>query len=525
VGPDHDQPGRSPLPPRVDPRAGRGRDIAQGRGRRRPLVAAVRTVCGLLSLVLLVGSGWGWDLAREAQASVRRTNAIPTNGNSDVNGNKHAGSEMNLLLVGMDSRAGLTAQQQDELDTGDDEGLLNTDTMILVHVPADGSAASFVSLPRDTYVPIPGNGKGKLNSAYGDGYNTASGSDADKDAAGSRLLIQTISQLTGLQIDHYAEVNLLGFFNLSNIVGGVQVNLCYAVADPDYTGARFPAGVQTISGAEALKFVRERHGYRVDDPTKDALPRSDIDREIRQQVYIAGLLRNVLSSKLLLNPAKQQQIVKQVGSSITVDQGLDLFDLASQMQGVQPGNITFQSIPGLAPVTIPGAGDVVQPPAPQAVRSFFADLTAKGAASPAPAAPTSSAPAPATVAPGQVTVSVLNGSSKPGAAGTAATALTRAGFRASSGGNATHAPATTIRHRTGDDAAAATLAAQVPGATIVVDDTLAAGHLTLTLCTDFTGVGQPVTAAPASTSSSPPTTAPGAYENKERTAADTSCIN
>ena len=522
MGPDHEQPGRPPLPSRLDPRAGRERDVAGGRGGRKPLVAAVRTVCGLLSVVLLVGSGWGWHLAREAQASVSHTNAIPTDGNSDVNGSKHAGSEMNLLLVGMDSRAGLTAQQQDELDTGDDESLLNTDTMILVHVPADGAAASFVSLPRDTYVSIPGNGKGKLNSAYGDGYKAAGGSDADKDAGGSRLLIQTISQLTGLQIDHYAEVNLLGFFNLSNIVGGVEVNLCYAVADPDYTGARFPAGVQTISGADALKFVRERHGYRVDDPSKDALPRSDIDREIRQQVYIAGLLRNVLSSKLLLNPAKQQQIVEQVGSSITVDEGLDLFDLASQMQGVQPGNITFQSIPGLTPAKVPTWGLVVQPPAPEGVQSFFADLTAASAAGAAPTAPTSSAPAPATVAPDQVTVSVRNGSGRTGAAATAATALAQAGFHATSAGNATGTPTTTIAHRTGDDAAAATLATKVPGATLTTDDTLAAGHLTLILGADFGAVGQPVTATPASSS---PATAPGAYENKQRTAADTSCIN
>ena len=109
-----------------------------------------RSVAAVLAVLLLAGSGWGWYLARVAEASVNRTDAIPVTGNSDVNGGNHAGAEMNLLLVGMDSRDGLTAEQRMEFSTGDADGVLNTDSMMLVHVPADGSAASFVSLPRDT---------------------------------------------------------------------------------------------------------------------------------------------------------------------------------------------------------------------------------------------------------------------------------------------------------------------------------------------------------------------------------------
>jgi anionic cell wall polymer biosynthesis LytR-Cps2A-Psr (LCP) family protein len=101
---------------------------------------------------------------------------------------------MNLLLVGMDSRDGLTPEQQVEYSTGEADGVLNTDSMMLVHVPADGSGASFVSLPRDTYVSIPGHGQSRLNSAYGRGYNATEGTEAEKDAAGAQLLIQTVSQ-------------------------------------------------------------------------------------------------------------------------------------------------------------------------------------------------------------------------------------------------------------------------------------------------------------------------------------------
>jgi LCP family protein required for cell wall assembly len=498
-----DRPSR-PLPTWLDPRRGRGKHGPggpPGHSATGRLALAVRLLCGLLSLAVLVGSGWGWYLARVAEASVSRTNAIPATGNSDVGGSDHAGKEMNLLLVGRDSRAGLTDEQRAELSAGDQQGLLDTDTMILVHIPADGSAASFVSLPRDMYVPIPGHGKAKLNSAYGTGYDATAGSDSDKDAGGARLMIQTISQVTGLQIDHFAEVNMLGFFNLSNIVGGVQVNLCAAVDDP-YSGAHFPAGVQTISGADALRFVRQRHG----------LPRGDLDRVVRQQVYIAGLIRNVLSQKLLLDLGKQKQIVQQVGSSVTIDQGLDLFDLAAQMQSVQPGNITFQTVPGLTDATVDGAA-VLQLPRQAVLTDFFASLTAT------PAAPAGPGAAPTTAIPSSdITVSVLNGSGVSGAASTAATALTAAGFRASSGGNAAkRAATTTITYPTGEKAQAAVLAAHVPGATLTADESMPAGTLQLVLGADFAGIGQAVT---------PATTGPaaGSYANNQRTAEDTSCI-
>jgi LCP family protein required for cell wall assembly len=459
-------------------------------------------VGGVLSVLLLAGSGWGWYLARVAQASLSRTDAIPSTGNSDVNGNGHAGSEMNLLLVGMDSRKGLTPAQQAQYSTGDPGAVMNTDTMMLVHIPADGSAASFVSFPRDIYAAIPGYGHGKLNSAYAFGYNNASGTAAQKDAAGAQLLIQTISGLSGLQIDHFAEVNLLGFINLSNIVGGVTVNVCKPTYDI-MTGAHFPAGVQTLSGGRALLFVRERHG----------LPRSDLDRVKRQQVYIAGMLRKVLSSHLLFDLSKQKAIVQQVGSSVTLDRGLNVFDLATQMQSVQPGNITLQTVPGLTDARDPKWGDILQLPSQSTLNSFFASLTAPKQAATTPAAPS----APATVAPSAVSVSVLNGSGVSGAAARAATALKTAGFGASNGGNATATGTTTIRYHSGDEAAAATLAGQVPGATRTADDGVTAGTVQLVLGTDFNGIGQAVTAPPAASS--------GAANTDQRTAADTGCIN
>ena len=459
-----------------------------------------RSLAAVLSGLLLAGSGWGWHLLRVAEASMGRIEALPGSGNADVNGEDHADEALNLLLVGTDSRAGLTPEQQEQFSTGDPEGVRNTDSMMLVHVPADGSPASFVSLPRDTYVSIPGHGEGRLNSAYARGYAAAEGGDAQRAAAGAQLLVETVSGLTGLRIDHFAAVDLLGFINLSSIVGGVQVDLCRATRDP-YSGADFPAGVQTISGADALKFVRQRHG----------LPRVDLDRVVRQQVYLAGMLRNILSSDVLLDPRRQKAIVEQLGSSVVVDEELDLFDLAAQLQNVQPADITFRTIPGLTNARVDGA-DVLVPPGQDQLHAFFASLTPQPAARPSSAAPSSSAPA---LSPGDVTISVLNGSGVSGAAAEAAGALEAAGFVAASGGNAEPTGRTTVRHPPGDGAAAALVAAQVRGAATKADAAVPAGTVQLVIGADYNGIGQAVT---------PPVRADGDGSGGRR-AADPGCIN
>ena len=139
------------LPHRLDPRAGRPGGPA---GPTRRLTWTGRVLAGVVSSVVLVTSGWGWYLTEVADATVSRTDAIPSSGNDET---VRTGAAMNLLLVGSDSRADLTAQQLAEFKAGADSGT-NTDTMILAHVPADGSKASFVSFPRDSWVDIPGHG-------------------------------------------------------------------------------------------------------------------------------------------------------------------------------------------------------------------------------------------------------------------------------------------------------------------------------------------------------------------------------
>jgi LCP family protein required for cell wall assembly len=498
-----------PLPPHLDPRAGReprpGAPVAEqparsGHAGRSRLAGVARVVAGLLSVLLLGTSGWGWYLGRVADASVNRTDAIPTDGNEQT---VDTGEAMNLLLVGNDSRASASPEELKELNTEANTGI-NTDTMILVHVPADGSAASFVSFPRDSYVQIPGHGKDKLNAAYAYGaQDVAHGaSDAAKQAAGAQLLIKTISSLTGLRIDHYAEVDLLGFFKLSSVVGGVQVNLCNAVKD-DFSGVDLPAGVQTISGEQALAFVRQRHG----------LPRGDFDRIIRQQTFIAAMINKMLSDNVLLDLGKQRQLVQAAADALTVDQSLNLLGLAQQMQSVTPGSIDFQTVPYIGTDRDDQDRSIIRLQDADTLHRFFAELSA----TPAQAA-TPSTEAPAPVAPADVTVEVFNGSGTSGLAGTAASALEAAGYQVSGTGNADSMGYTTteIRYAGGDEGLAATLAAAIPGAVSKQVDDATSGTVQLVLGSDFNGIGQAVTAAPA---------APTTEGEDPFTAADTGCIN
>jgi LCP family protein required for cell wall assembly len=451
-------------------------------------------------MVLLATSGWGWYLGRVADASVNRTDAIPTDGNNQT---VDTGEAMNLLLVGNDSRASASAAELQQLNTEANAGT-NTDTMILVHVPADGSAASFVSFPRDSYVQIPGYGWDKLNAAYAYGTQEApaGASDAAKQAAGAQLLIKTISSLTGLRIDHYAEVDLLGFFKLSSVVGGVEVNLCNAVQD-NFSGVDLPAGVQTISGEQALAFVRQRHG----------LPRGDFDRIIRQQTFIAGMIRKMLSDNVLLDLGKQRQLVQAAADALTVDQSLNLLGLAQQMQSVTPGNIDFQTVPYIGTDRDDKDRSIIRLKDTDTLHKFFAELSATPAQT---ATPTTEAPA--AVAPADITVQVYNGSGTSGLAGTAASALESAGYTVSGTGNADSMNYTTteIRYAAGDEGLAATLAAAVPGAVSKQVDDATKGTVQLVLGSDFNGIGQAVTAAPA---------APTTQGEDAFTAADTTCIN
>ena len=327
----------APLPPHLDPR-GRHRGGHGPRRHRYSIVGGV--LAALLSASLLILAGWVWLTYRNIDSGVHRLKVAvnaPPSGKSDLDG-----SDQNILLVGIDDRTQMTPQQIKQLKVGSDGGSMATDTMMILHVPANGSKATLISLPRDSYVNIPGHGMNKLNSAFITGYNQASGTPDQKRTAGADLLIQTITNLTGLTINHYVQISFMGFYDISNAIGGVPVDLCHAVNDTvaynrsigsdGGSGFHMSAGHHTLKGVTALEFVRQRHN----------LPLGDLDRVRRQQYFLTAAFRKVASVGILF---KLNSLGDALKKDVYMDPGLHLTDLARQMENLNASNIIGKTIP------------------------------------------------------------------------------------------------------------------------------------------------------------------------------------
>jgi LCP family protein required for cell wall assembly len=484
---------RPPAPP------GRPRRVPAGRTPGQRFLLGIKVLAGILSVSVLAASGYLYFLYRDFNGKVGRVNAIGQSTVADVDG-----QDENILLVGSDDRSTATPAELRELGTEMDPGK-NTDTMILVHVPADGRKATAISFPRDSYVNIPGFGKGKLNAAYADGAY-GSGGKADPDR-GRRLLVQTISELSGIRIDHYVEVDLLGFYRITKAIGGVEVCLKKPAKD-SFSGIDLPAGKQTIQGKQALAFVRQRHG----------LPNGDLDRIARQQYFLSATFRKMKSAGVIGNPLKLKRLLDAIGTSVRMDSGLDPLQLARQVRGLASGNIEFKTVPNKGPATVDGRSVVLLDTAalPAFFRSVVGGSSGGGKSTPA-----------RTVPRGQVSVQVYNGSGRKGLATQTATALRSAGFTVASTGNAdrTNYQQTVIRYAPASLAQANTLAAAIPGAQL--EERQNSGNaVQLVLGADFAGV-RAGGSGTTPTSAAPPAGNSGgnSANTPARTAADTSCIN
>jgi LCP family protein required for cell wall assembly len=366
-----------PLPAHLDPR-GRRRSYRRAESRFAPYRLLVRGLASVLSLALLLLAGWVWYTYRGINNGVPRLKVavgVVPSGKHDIDG-----TDQNILLVGNDDRTNMTDAEVKLLKVGRDGGSMATDTMMIVHIPANGSRATLISLPRDSWVEIPGYGMNRLNAAYVDGYTHATGTADDRRAAGADLLIKTIQNLTGLTINHYVQVSLMGFYDISNAIGGVTVNLCHNVDDTvaynrahgsdGGSGLVLSKGKHTIQGVQALEFVRQRHN----------LPNGDLDRVRRQQYFLTAAFRKVASVGILF---KLNALGDAVKRNLYMDPGLNLLDLAHQMENLSANNIVGKTIP-TTPTKIDGM-DVLQV-SPTKVQAFIDNLIN-------PSAPSTSTPA------------------------------------------------------------------------------------------------------------------------------------
>jgi LCP family protein required for cell wall assembly len=370
------------------------------RRRRRPWLITGRVAIGLVSAIALVASGIAWY---GVQTLRHNTNTTPVLSelNSQPNQPPPDDGATDILLVGDDARtdaqghplpASVLAKLRTQFDAG-----VNTDTIIVLRIPKDGGKAYAVSIPRDTYVPIPGWHQDKINGAYGivqalTAQQLQASGDTDKAdiaqkarQAGQLALIESVQNLTGIHIDHYAEVNLYGFYLLSQAIGGVPVCLKHATSDKN-SGADFRAGAQTISGADALSFVRQR----------DNLPNGDLDRIVRQQVFLASAAKKLLSAGTLTNPGALGALAGVVRQSLTTDPGLDILSFAQQAQSLASGNVEFVTIPVVNDNARSATGQSIVQVDVSAVHQFVSQLIAS---SPPPPTTTTTPPPPTSSAP------------------------------------------------------------------------------------------------------------------------------
>lgn len=432
----------------------------------------------MVSMLVLGLTGYGWATFQTLHQGLSTTNVI---------GWALPDKATDILLVGLDSRTDahdnpLARDVLARLRAGDNEGEL-TDTMILVRIPNDGRHAVAISLPRDLYVELPdGYGKHKLNSAFARARNAtaqrlvAQGADpatvrTESVAAGRKVLLQAVKDLTGVGIDHYAEINLLGFSLLTDAVGGVQVCLKAPVHDR-FSGANFPAGQQLISGPDALAFVRQRHG----------LPRGDLDRIVRQQAYMASLAHKVLTAGTLANPSRINQLINATQQSLVLDEGFDVLDFATRIQGLAAGNVVFETIPVLGDGNSESDGAVLDID-PDAVRAFVGQ--AIGAAPPMPDTKPDPPSEPT------LTADVFNASAVRGLAKSVSDQLTRQGLAQGTVGNSPVRPTSVVRYPTGGQDAARTVAAALGGVPVEEDSHLETGTVQIYLGKDYAKRGKP----------------------------------
>ncbi|MGH3379902.1 MAG: LCP family protein [Actinoallomurus sp.] len=295
--------------PHVGDRRGYDHGGAPVGGRRRRHWLRTTLIVILVLLLLMVGIYFYLD------SRLHRSDVL-----SDYAGRPGDTPGTNWLIVGSDSRAGLSAEQRKKLSTGKAAGK-RTDSMMLLHIGDHGD--TLVSLPRDSYVPIPGHDPNKLNAAFAFG--------------GAKLLVRTVEQATKIHIDHYAEIGFSGFVGMVDAVGGVDMCIPQRINDKS-AGIDLKPGCQTLKGPQALGFVRSRHTFA----------NQDLQRVQNQRKFLAALSNKATSPGTLLNPFHLVPFVLRSTDDFSVDQNDHLYNLAGfawAMSGLTKGDGLTTTVP------------------------------------------------------------------------------------------------------------------------------------------------------------------------------------
>ncbi len=427
------------------------------RTRRRWRTRLLKVLIAFVALCVLLAGG-GYLYVRHQLGRIKR---VPVPGLSE----DQPGKVMNVLLVGSDSRANTTgdlAQQAGKASEGDRPGL--SDTMMVLHIDPKNGQSAILSIPRDLWIDVNGS-KDRVNSAFALG--------------GPQLLIKTIQDDLGVQINHYAAVDFSGFQNIVDTVGGLKVFLD-APARDNYSGLDLPnAGCVQLDGTQALAYVRSRHyqsyeaGQWVSDPT------SDFGRIKRQQDFIRRMIRKALASGLS-NPLTLNRLIGIGVDNLTIDSTMsssDMVSVARRFRSLDPDSVEMETLPA-TPYTTTGGADVLVLNSDEA-QPMIDKINGKPP------------PDPLAVRPGDVQVRVLNGNGGAGSASKAASALQGVGFGVTGSGDAdSFSNATTIIRYAPPSLAKAQLLQRYlsASATLKEDTTLGTADVALVVGVDFTGV-------------------------------------
>lgn len=285
------------------PQVGGGRRRKALRLRPRGCLGSIAGLLAVLVVLLLVVTLW-------ADSQLSRVDATPASRVSNTAGT-------NWLLVGSDSREGLSQEDIDRLGTGGDIGVGRTDTIMVLHLPRSGEP-TLLSIPRDSYINIPGWGMDKANAAFTVG--------------GPELLAETVEEATGLRIDHYAEIGMGGLANMVDAIGGIEMCPAEPIQDP-LANLDIQAGCQEFDGASALGYVRTR-----------ATAMGDLDRVVRQREFFSALLSTATSPSTLANPFRIIPMVSGAVGTFTVGDGDHVWHLARLALAMR-GGVTTETVP------------------------------------------------------------------------------------------------------------------------------------------------------------------------------------
>ena len=494
------------------------------------IVVGAKVVVALVSAAVVVATGFVWITYRTASAGITTSQALAGEPAS-------VGSDQNILIMGLDSRRDqrgrpLPPDIYDALHAGDeDSGDGTADALIVLRLPAGGAPATAISIPRDDYVDLPGcptsDCRGKIKEAYHLAYqhvmdrdgsanlqsNTAA-SDGQGPAAteqkareaGRKAEISAVRRLLQIPIDHFIEVTLVGFFQIARVVQPLTVCLNEDTSDRYYSGANFHKGLQQISAAQAMAFVRQRRDA-------DDVWFSDLDRTRRQQAFIGSLLSGLRRRKALSSPSGLRTLLDVAKQNVAVDAGFDLDDFVRHATAFPNRPLVLYTLP-VTDFDKISDGEDVNIIDVSTIRSIVHNLLVTD--SPAAADTTSSISAAAQTGDGaqptagSVALDVVNASGKQGEAAELEKSLATGPFTDGAVSTASSTSQTsTIAYGPGAKTAAAGLADEL-GISATTSDSVAPNTVRLTVGTDSSSFDylDHTSASPTTTAAAPVTTVP-----------------